>query len=91
MKRRVSTHQLNAGFAQLYYGLVYSVRSTLALSPRQLFLHSCSGALWPRQLFLFKTKLIIWGRVAVSKSLKILAMSRRVGGGGAGLESKEDF
>ena len=30
-----------------------------------------------RQLFLFKTKLIIWGRVAVSKSLKILAMPRR--------------
>ena len=51
-----------------------------ALSPRQLFLHSCSGALWPRQLFLFKTKLIIWGRVAVSKSLKILAMPRRGGG-----------
>ena len=54
-----------------------------ALSPRQLFLHSCSGALWPRQLFLFKTKLIIWGRVAVSKSLKILAMPRRGGGGGS--------
>ena len=52
-----------------------------ALSPRQLFLHSCSGALWPRQLFLFKTKLIIWGRVAVSKSLKILAMPRRGGVG----------
>ena len=48
-----------------------------ALSPRQLFLHSCSGALWPRQLFLFKTKLIIWGRVAVSKSLKILAFLRK--------------
>ena len=33
MKRRVSSHQLNAGFAQLYYGLVYSVRST----PRCIF------------------------------------------------------
>ena len=72
---------------------IYSVRST----PRCIFqkctvarcrlvwcgLHSCSGALSPQQLFLFKTKLIIWGRVAVSKSLKILAMPRRGGGGGS--------
>ena len=74
--------------SQMYFSKVYSgqvpagmVRTlhscSGALSPRQLFLHSCSGALWPRQLFLFKTKLIIWGRVAVSKSLKILAMPRR--------------
>ena len=31
MKRRVSSHQLNAGFAQLYYGLVLLVRHFLKL------------------------------------------------------------
>ena len=83
-------------FSKVYSGQVLASKvRTLhscsgALSPRQLCLHSCSGALWPRQLFLFKTKLIIWGRVAVSKSLKILAMPRR-GRGGRGSDPANFF
>ena len=72
-----SCQVLGGGMVQTAFLL--SRRCSLATPAFSAFLLRCQ--FWPRQLFLFKTKLIICGRVAGSKSLKILAMPRRGGRG----------